>query len=242
MIQRLVGRRKEREVQVRQTFDSVVTALANGEQVDEAEIDALLEAVGKEPDELQAAVERLVQRREAVAKLAEANAMRLEEKDFTDKAQKLSADLTEFRQRVAPEIAAAAKRADEIRNDANQLEGWAKRILESTAPAGIAERQTAIHERRILLARKQSKRRDEMQEGSWPLSIAGRALRERTRLDNMLCRGITAGQEFQSASLAAAESKQWLDEAKAELAGVNVQLAELDAESAAIEAEKYQVA
>ncbi|RIK73191.1 MAG: hypothetical protein DCC68_25285 [Planctomycetota bacterium] len=240
LIQKLVGRRKEREQHAKQTFDSVVAALADGETVDEHEVDAMLEACGKEPSELQLAVERLQQRREAVAKLAEVDSMRAEEREHTATAQRLAAERTAYLERIGPEIKRAAERASEAAGNANALESWAKRILESTAPASIAARIAELQElRKPLLKKRDALREKTRRSGGSPPTTADALFSEQQIVVRLESRGLSGTSDHAKHVEMVAHYEAKMQTLTAELADIESQLAGLDAEQAQAEAERY---
>lgn len=239
LVQRLVGRRRERQAEIKATFESVVAALADGESVDEHEIDTMLEICGKSPEALQAAVERLQQRRDGQAQLAEVATLRKQVVDAEKLLADLNAEKSTFIEQIDRRIRAAYQTVSDTRATADAKENAARRILEQTAPGSIPSRMADILERRKPLVKRERALLESLRIGSMPLSLAAAVQIEQQKVKGIESRGLSGTSEHAKhvASLETLERR--LADAKRELAEVQAQLAALEAEQAAVQAEVY---
>ncbi len=167
LIERLISGTRRKEELAGQTFGGLVVTLADGANADEGEVEKILDASKRTPDELLQAVAVLKRRREVASVLAQCNAKANEAAEHRQQRDALVVEARKSAAEFKRRIVLADQQASASEAFVFSHESAARRELEATASDRIKSRMAEIAEERGQLAKKrkaEAERRSEVSE------------------------------------------------------------------------------
>lgn len=149
---RLLGRHEERRQERAATFHEIVRRIADGEEPGVDELEAALAVSGREAAEIEPAVDRLMQRREWAARVAESPALEAERDSLARKIEAEAAKLKAAAERHDQAVGPLRARQAEIEQELLTRAAYAKRLRETADAPELAAQLAANEQRRRDLA------------------------------------------------------------------------------------------